>query len=124
VAEGGVSRVAQLTIALTCLIIACNFVHVVGWFNQSTHGELTGDSIRVKMIDETENAGDIVNAVAFGSGGGLWGVINFILNFPFPSLMLYDMGMNPIIAVVINAGWVVIAPIGIVEIITGRQILQ
>jgi hypothetical protein len=123
-ADTGVSRVAQLTIALLCLIIACNFVHSLGWFNQSLHGQYVGDSIQVKIIDEYGNGGNIVDAIAFGAGGGLWALVNFIVNFPFPALMLYDMGMNPIIAVVINAGWAILAPIGIVEIVTGRQILQ
>jgi hypothetical protein len=123
-AEGSVSRIAQLAIALFCLITACNLVHATGWFNQSVHGELTADSIRVKMLGEAENGGDIVNQIAFGAGGGLWGIINFIINFPFPALMLYDMGLHPLVAVVINILWEPLAFIGAVEILTGRQILQ
>jgi hypothetical protein len=90
----------------------------------SLHGQYVDDSIQVKILDEYGNGGNIVDQIAFGAGGGLWGVVNFFLNFAIPFLMLYDMGMNPIVAGVINAGWWIIAPIGAVEILSGRQILQ
>lgn len=125
----GESRGMQIFYGILCITLAANFVHAAGLFNSSSYSTIDSNSMSVELLNSGDiGIGDILSAIAFGGGGGLWMLVNLVVNMGFPVFMLYDMlGMTLIavaIGVMFNAlYWFFIFVAG-VEILTGRIILQ
>jgi hypothetical protein len=82
--------------------------------------------ITASIIDTGEdgiNLGGIINGVTYGAGGGLWTVINFAFNIPFPYFMITDMGMPALVAGVLQAVWILLLGLGLLEAVLGRDLL-
>jgi hypothetical protein len=125
----GESRGMQIFFMILCVTIAANFVHATGLFNTSTYSTFDSNTMLVQTIGSGNNGvGDILNSIAYGGGGGMWIIINLIVNMGAPVFMIYDMlGMSLIaaaIGVVFNLLYWFFMFIAGTEILTGRVILQ
>jgi hypothetical protein len=68
--------------------------------------------------------GDVLNSVAYGAGGGIWLLVNFLFNYACPYFMIVDMGVHALIAGLLTLFYYPLMVIGGIEILSGREILR